>query len=47
MSTYRKEKPEYLDEAMKSIWTDQTRKPDEIIYLMKSYWLKTDLLHVI
>lgn len=31
MSTYCKEKPEYLDEAMKSIWTDQTRKPDEII----------------
>lgn len=31
MSTYCKEKPEYLDEAMRSIWTDQTRKPDEII----------------
>lgn len=31
MSTYCKEKPQYLDEAMKSIWTDQTRKPDEIV----------------
>jgi glycosyltransferase involved in cell wall biosynthesis len=31
MSTYCKEKPEYLDEAMRSIWTDQVRKPDEII----------------
>ena len=31
MSTYCKEKPQYLHEAMKSIWTDQTRKPDEIV----------------
>lgn len=31
MSTYCKEKPEYLNEALKSIWTNQVRKPDEII----------------
>lgn len=31
MSTYYKEKPEYLNEALKSIWSDQIRKPDEII----------------
>lgn len=31
MSTYYREKPAYLDAAMKSIWTDQIRKPDEII----------------
>lgn len=31
ISTYIKEKPEYLDAAMQSIWTDQLRKPDEIV----------------
>lgn len=31
MSTYIKEKPKYLDAAMKSIWTDQTCKPDQIV----------------
>lgn len=31
MSTYCREKHEYLDEAMKSIWTEQTRKPDQIV----------------
>lgn len=31
MSTYFREQPQYLDAAMKSIWTDQTRKPDEIV----------------
>ncbi len=31
MSTYRKEVPAYLDRALQSIWTDQTRKPDEIV----------------
>lgn len=45
MSTYCKEKPEYLDEAMKSIWTDQTRKPDEII-LVEDGPL-TDELHAV
>lgn len=33
MSTYYREKPEYLDSAIKSIWTDQIRKPDEIILI--------------
>ena len=31
MSTYKGEKPRYLDRAMKSIWDDQKRKPDEIV----------------
>lgn len=31
MSTYRKEKAEYLDAALKSIWTDQVRKPNQIV----------------
>lgn len=31
MSTYCRERHEYLEEAMKSIWTDQTRKPDQIV----------------
>lgn len=31
MSTYHRERPEYLDAAIRSIWTDQTRKPDQIV----------------
>lgn len=31
MSVYKKEKPEYLDLAMKSLWTDQTLKPTQVI----------------
>lgn len=31
MSTYYRERPDYLEEAMKSIWTDQIRKPDQIV----------------
>lgn len=31
ISVYQKEKPEWLDRALKSIWTDQTLKPSEII----------------
>ena len=31
MSTYKNEKPQYLDEALDSIWTKQTRKPEEIV----------------
>ena len=31
MSTYYRENPDYLDAAMKSIWTEQTRKPDQIV----------------
>lgn len=31
MSTYTKEKPEYLQRALQSIWDDQIRKPDQIV----------------
>ena len=31
MSIYYKEKSEYFDRAMKSIWNEQTTKPDEIV----------------
>ena len=31
MSVYYKEKPEYLQQALESIWDKQTLKPDEII----------------
>ncbi|MBO5592079.1 MAG: glycosyltransferase [Prevotella sp.] len=31
ISTYKCEKPAYLDRALKSIWDDQKRKPDEIV----------------
>jgi amylovoran biosynthesis glycosyltransferase AmsE len=31
MSVYHKEKPEYLDLALKSIWDDQALKPDQIV----------------
>lgn len=31
MSTYKRENPAYLDAALKSIWTEQVRKPDQIV----------------
>lgn len=31
MATYTKENPKYLDESIKRIWTDQERKPDQIV----------------
>lgn len=31
MSVYRNENPTFFDRALESIWSDQTRKPDEII----------------
>ena len=31
MSTYVKEKPHYLNEALRSVWTEQTRRPDQIV----------------
>lgn len=31
MSVYKSEKPEYLDLALRSVWTDQSLKPAEII----------------
>ncbi len=33
MSVYKNDKAEYLDLAVKSIWTDQTHKPDNIILI--------------
>ena len=33
MSVYKSEEPLYLDRAMKSIWDDQTLKPNEIILI--------------
>lgn len=33
MSVYESEKPEYLDRAIKSVWTDQTLKPDQIVLI--------------
>lgn len=33
MSVYKAEQPEYLDSALRSIWTDQTLRPDEIILI--------------
>jgi len=31
ISTYKRERPAYLNAALQSIWTDQTRKPDQIV----------------
>lgn len=31
MSVYKTEEPIYFEEALKSIWDDQTRKPDQIV----------------
>ena len=31
MSVYKNEKPEYLKQALDSIWTNQTLKPDQIV----------------
>lgn len=33
MSVYKAENPVYLDRALRSVWTDQTLKPDEIILI--------------
>ena len=33
MSVYKSEKPQYLDRALKSVWDDQTLKPNEIILI--------------
>lgn len=46
MSTYARECPQYLDEALHSIWSDQTRKPDQII-LVEDGRLTKDLYSVI
>jgi len=31
MSTYYKENPQYLQESLNSLWTEQIRKPDQIV----------------
>lgn len=31
ISVYQTEKPEYFEEALKSVWDDQTRKPEQIV----------------
>lgn len=46
MSTYHREEPQYLDSALKSIWTDQVRKPDQIV-LVKDGPLPAELDSVI
>lgn len=33
MAVYAKDNPAYFDEAMRSIWTDQTRRPDQIVLI--------------
>lgn len=46
MSVYKSEKPAYLSCALKSVWDDQTLKPDEII-LIEDGPLGEELLNVI
>lgn len=46
IATYKGEKPEYLDRAMRSIWDDQKRKPDEIV-LVEDGPLTTGLCSVV
>lgn len=46
IATYKGEKPEYLDRAMRSIWDDQKRKPDEIV-LVEDGPLTTGLYNVV
>ena len=46
IATYKGEKPEYLDRAMRSIWDDQKRKPDEIV-LVEDGPLTTGLCNVV
>jgi glycosyltransferase involved in cell wall biosynthesis len=46
MSVYKKENPKFLDIALKSIYDEQTKKPDEII-LVKDGLLTDDLEKVI
>ena len=46
MSVYKSEKPAYLDRSLRSVWDDQTLKPDEII-LVQDGPLGDELLQVI
>jgi glycosyltransferase involved in cell wall biosynthesis len=45
LSLYKKENPEYFDTAMKSIWDDQSLKPDEIVLVQDGPL--TDLLYAV
>ena len=46
IATYKGEKPAYLDRALRSIWDDQKRKPDEIV-LVEDGPLTTGLCNVV
>lgn len=46
MSIYHKEKPEYFDRAMKSIWDEQTTKPNEIVLVLDGK-LTNELINII
>ena len=46
MSIYYKEKPEYFNRCMESIWDEQTAKPDEIV-LVQDGSLNKDLYEII
>ena len=46
MSVYGKDEPSFLSEAMQSIWTEQTRRPDQIV-LIEDGPLPAALLEVI
>ena len=46
MSVYRSEQPKYLDEALASVWTAQTLKPQQII-LVEDGTLTDELYAVI
>lgn len=46
LSVYKSEKSSYLDRALKSVWDDQTVKPDEIV-LIKDGPLTPDLEKII
>ena len=46
MSIYHKEKPEYFDQAMDSIWEHQTVKPDQVV-LVEDGPLTTELYDAI
>jgi len=46
MSVYHSEKADYLNLSLKSVWTDQTRKPDQIV-LVEDGALGKDLLQTI
>lgn len=46
MSVYKSEKADYLNYSFKSVWTDQTHKPDQIV-LVEDGVLGKDLLQAI